>query len=73
MKEYRLRDWRARRAGGAITVTGNDAESGEPVRIANVVQITAGPRPARIFSKPVSSYVVARMADNITEHKLLLD
>jgi hypothetical protein len=37
-----LRNWKARRAGGRITISGVDASTGEPVKVAGVDAIEPG-------------------------------
>ena len=40
----RIKNWSARRSGARMTITGTDAASGAPVRIADVdtINVTAG-------------------------------
>ncbi len=42
----RIKDWTARRAGGRITITGKDADDGEPIKIVGVDRIEAGAKHA---------------------------
>lgn len=57
-----LKNWRARRAGGAITVYGDCAERNTPAKITRVDTITPGGT-----NKP---YCIATGRDGV-EHKLL--
>lgn len=54
-----LRDWRARRAGGRITVYGENVEGREQDRITNVDELV-----------PEVGYTVARDKDGV-HHRLL--
>ena len=67
-----LRDWRARRAGGAITVSGNNAFGGEPVKISSVVQLSVGKIRSEGLWARQKPCIIARHQDG-TEHVLLLD
>jgi hypothetical protein len=40
----KIKEWKAKRAGGRITITGVDADAGGPVKIVGVDQIEAGKR-----------------------------
>lgn len=40
----KIKEWKAKRAGGRITITGVDAVAGGPVKIVGVDQIEAGKR-----------------------------
>lgn len=39
MNARTLKNWKARRAGGAITVTGTDVQTGQQVRLAGIVDV----------------------------------
>lgn len=41
----KLKNWTARRAGGRITITGQDAETGAEVKVTNVDTIDGPPEP----------------------------
>lgn len=71
MHNKTLKDWRAKRAGGMITVFGIDATTGEPTKIVGVDTITPRPRTKRFLGSSVAASVVATMKDG-TEHSLLL-
>lgn len=58
-----LKNWRARRAGGRITVYGEDPETNQQVKITNVDAITPGHAPG--------GYCVA-VDKNSVPHRLLI-
>jgi hypothetical protein len=56
----KIRNWRAFRSGGYMTVEGNDVETGEDVKVTRIDEITPGP-----------NHCVATCSDKAT-HELLL-
>lgn len=71
--EKTLRDWTARRAGGAITVTGTDVATGERIKIAGVVEVRPGAVEKRgLFGKRPDFHATA-VGKGGELHTLLLD
>lgn len=59
-----VKNWRARRAGGRITVYGEDAKTSEPVRITRIDVIRPG-------TAPGNNCCIAIGHDKVEHHLLL--
>ena len=63
LQTKRLKNWRARRAGGKMTVYGEHADTGQPDKVTQIDTIVPG--------KPQSNCCIAKRADGSAHHLLM--